>query len=122
MVPAEDRQGMTAAFHDAHNRRFGYRMDEEAVETVSVRLTATRPIDLPDLSEPSEGQDTTGRTRSANFDGEWIETPVVRRATIGAGTKVEGPCIIEFAEATAVIRPGWVGSVDKIGTVVVSRV
>ena len=121
-VPAEDPQNMTAAFHDAHNRRFGYRMDEESVETISVRLTVTRPIDLPDLSDPSEGQDTTARARSANFDGEWIETPVLQRDTIGAGTKVEGPCIIEFAEATAVIRPGWAGSVDEVGTVVVSRV
>jgi N-methylhydantoinase A len=121
-VPAEDPQAMTAAFHDAHDRRFGYRMDEEAVETVSVRLTATRPIDLPDLSDTSEGRDAPGEKRAANFDGEWIETPVVQRATIGAGTKVEGPCIIEFAEATAVIRPGWAGSVDEVGTVVVSRV
>jgi N-methylhydantoinase A len=121
-VPAEDLRDMTAAFHVAHERRFGYRMNEESVETVSVRLTATRPIEFPDLSDPSEGQDKPGRTRPANFDGEWIETPVVQRATIGAGTKVEGPCILEFDEATAVIRPGWTGIVDEVGTVVVSRV
>jgi N-methylhydantoinase A len=121
-VPAEEPNNMTAAFHEAHSRRFGYSMDEESVETVSVRLTATRPIDLPDLSDPSEGQDTIGRTRSANFDDGWIETPVLQRATLGPGTKVEGPCIIEFADATAVIRPGWAGRFDEVGTVVVSRV
>jgi N-methylhydantoinase A len=120
-VPAEHLRAMTAAFHDAHERRFGYRMTEEAVETVSVRLTATRPIELPDLSDTSRTRDERGKVCPANFDGEWIETPVLQRGTMGAGTKVEGPLIIEFPEATAVILPGWSGAVDEVGTVVVSR-
>ncbi|CAN5675717.1 hydantoinase/oxoprolinase family protein [soil metagenome] len=119
--PAGNLDEMTAAFHDAHERGFGYRMDEESVETVSVRLTATMPIELPDLSDPTSRSEAAGETRSALFDGEWTETPVLQRASMSAGTKVDGPCIVEFAEATAVIRPGWSGAVDSVGTLVVVR-
>ncbi|MPZ93260.1 MAG: hydantoinase/oxoprolinase family protein [Actinobacteria bacterium] len=120
-VPAGDLAAMTSAFHDAHERRFGYRMEDEPVETVGVRLTATTPIELPDLSDSPSALEESGETRAANFDGEWDQTPVLQRTMMGPGTKVEGPCIVEFAEATAVIRPGWAGAVDHVGTLVVSR-
>ncbi|HZK51165.1 MAG TPA: hydantoinase/oxoprolinase family protein, partial [Actinomycetota bacterium] len=120
-VPAGEVAAMTSAFHDAHERRFGYRMDEEPVDTVCVRLTATMPIELPDLSASSSALEGTGETRAANFDGKWTETPVFQRTMMGRGAEVDGPCIIEFAEATAVIRPGWSGVVDDVGTLVVSR-
>jgi N-methylhydantoinase A len=120
-VPAGDLAAMTSAFHDAHERRFGYHMEDEPVETVGVRLTATTPIELPDLSDSPSALEESGETRAANFDGEWDQTPVLQRTMMGAGTKVDGPCIVEFAEATAVIRPGWSGVVDEVGTLVVSR-
>jgi N-methylhydantoinase A len=97
-------------------------MTEEAVETVSVRLSATRPIELPDLTDSSRTHDEACKARAAHFDGEWIETPVFQRETMDAGTKVEGPCIVEFPEATGVIRPNWAGAIDEVGTLVVSRV
>ena len=120
-VPAGDIVAMSAAFHDAHERRFGYRMDEEPVDTVCVRLTATMPIELPDLRVSSSALEGTGETRAANFDGEWTETPVLHRNMMAPRTKVDGPCIVEFSEATAVIRPGWSGVVDDVGTMVVSQ-
>ena len=120
-VPAGDLAAMTAAFHEAHERRFGYRMEEETVETVGVRLTATMPIELPELSDSSPAPKGAGGTRAANFDGTWTETPVLKRTMMGPGATVDGPCIVEFAEATAVIRPGWSGVVDNVGTLVMSR-
>jgi N-methylhydantoinase A len=120
-VPAGDLAAMTSAFHDAHERRFGYRMEDEPVETVGVRLTATTPIELPVLSDSPAALEESGETRAANFDGECDQTPVLQRTMMGTGTKVYGPCIVEFAEATAVIRPGWSGVVDDVGTLVVSR-
>jgi N-methylhydantoinase A len=91
------------------------------VETVSVRLTATKPFELPDLSDQSSNQDEPSHAREANFDGDWIETPVLQRSSMTANTSIEGPCIVEFAEATAVVRPGWSGAVDSTGTLVVNR-
>ena len=44
------------------------------------------------------------------------------RARAGrAAARVEGPAIVEFAEATCVVRPGWAGAVDDAGTLVLER-
>ncbi len=40
---------------------------------------------------------------------------------MGAGAEVAGPAIVEFAEATCVVRPGWHGAMDEAGTLVLER-
>ena len=59
--------------------------------------------------------------RRANFDGDWQEVPVLRRAGMGEGFEVDGPAIVELAEATCVVRPGWSGAVDAAGTLVLEH-
>ncbi|MBD0353930.1 MAG: hydantoinase/oxoprolinase family protein [Rubrobacteraceae bacterium] len=108
-------------FHAAHERRYGYRMEDEPVELVNLRLTATVPVDKPELKEPPpEGEGEPGR-REANFDGEWQEVRVLDREQMGKGSEVVGPAIVEFRESTCVVRPGWHGVVDGVGTLVLER-
>jgi N-methylhydantoinase A len=40
---------------------------------------------------------------------------------MGRGSPVAGPAVVELAEATWLVRPGWRGSVDDVGTLVLSR-
>jgi N-methylhydantoinase A len=35
---------------------------------------------------------------------------------MGSGSEVTGPSVVEFAEATCLVRPGWSGVVDDVGT------
>ena len=109
-------------FHAAHERRYGYRMEDEPVELVNLRLIATVAVDKPELEEPEHQKDPaeSGR-REANFDGEWIEVPVLDRERMGRGSEVEGPAIVEFKESTCVVRPGWRGVVDGVGTLVLEK-
>jgi N-methylhydantoinase A len=108
-------------FHAAHEQRYGYRMDDEAVELVNLRLVATVPVDKPELDEtPQEGDAESGR-REANFGGDSYEVPVLDRGRMGEGSEVEGPAIVEFAESTCVVRPGWRGVVDGVGTLVLEK-
>ena len=72
------------------------------------------------VAEEAEGDAEAGERR-ANFDGDWSEVPVYRRAGMGEGFEVEGPAIVEFAEATCVVRPGWSGAIDSTGTLVLER-
>jgi N-methylhydantoinase A len=135
-VVADEPGALAARFHDAHARRYGWSMEDEVVELVNVRLTALRPGSKPELREPEADGPSQRRTsageapgtagprasrRRASFDGEWLEVDVVVRADLGAGSKVEGPAIVEFAEATCVLRPGWHGVVDHAGTLVLER-
>lgn len=62
----------------------------------------------------------SGRRRVC-VDGAWTEVDVHDRARMGAGSAVAGPAIVEFAEATCYVRPGWSGRVDDVGTLVLSR-
>jgi N-methylhydantoinase A len=108
-------------FHAAHERRYGYRMEDEPVELVNLRLIATVPVDKPTLKErPPEDEAESGR-REANFDGEWQEVPILDRERMGKGSEVVGPAIVEFKESTCVVRPGWQGLVDGVGTLVLEK-
>jgi N-methylhydantoinase A len=108
-------------FHAAHEQRYGYRMDDEEVELVNLRLISAVPVDKPELAEPPpDGGAESGR-REANFGGEWIEVPVFDRERMGEGSEVEGPAIVEFRESTCVVRQGWRGDIDNVGTLVLER-
>ncbi len=109
-------------FHAAHQRRYGYRMEDEAVELVNLRLTATVSVEKPKLEEPAPGEgDADRERREANFGGEWVEVPVLDRERMGRGSNVEGPAIVEFKESTCVVNPGWRGVVDNVGTLVLEK-
>src|SRR5215217_1417818 len=108
-------------FHAAHEQRYGYRMDDEEVELVNLRLISAVPVDKPELAEPPpDGGAESGR-REANFGGEWIEVPVFDRERMGEGSEVEGPAIVEFKESTCVVRQGWRGDIDNVGTLVLEK-
>jgi N-methylhydantoinase A len=120
-VDAGSFGGLEERFHAAHQQRYGYRMEDEAVELVNVRLISTVPVEKPELSEPEPEDDAQAGRREANFDGEWLEVSVLDRESVGVGSEVAGPEIVEFKESTCVVRPGWRGTVDGVGTLVLER-
>ena len=119
-VDAEPLEGLEERFHAAHERRYGYRTEHEPVELVNLRVVATVAVDKPALREPAAEDAEEGARRRASFDGEWVDVPVLARDRLGAGSTVAGPGIVEFAESTLVVRPGWSGRIDESGTLVLS--
>jgi N-methylhydantoinase A len=87
-IPAHEWE---TRFHDAHEERYGYRVDDAPVELVSLRLTATRPGAALDL-----------------------------RAD-GPPRRVAGPALIELDGATCFVGEGWHGQSDETGTLVLER-
>lgn len=120
-VEADALQKLEERFHAAHEQRYGYRMEDEALELVNLRLVATVAVQKPDLDEPELRDGVKAERRKANFDGEWKNVPVLDREAMGRGSGVEGPAIVEFREATCVVRPGWSGAVDGVGTLVLEK-
>ena len=111
-----DGPSLATAFVAAHERRYGYSLDGAAIEVVNLRLVATESTSRPSLEEPPRRGAGSSRSRRACFDGEWLDVPVFERTTMGAGSRVRGPALVEFPEATCVVRPGWGGAVDHVGT------
>jgi N-methylhydantoinase A len=58
-VPVGDLGILAERFHEAHERRHGYRMEDEPVEVVNVRVASVVPTEKPELAgepgEPIEG-------------------------------------------------------------------
>jgi N-methylhydantoinase A len=120
-VEAEDLEGIAARFHAAHERRYGYRMEDEVVELVNLRLVATVPREKPDLSEAPPPRDGSPTRRRAWVDGGWREIDVYDRAALGMGSELQGPAVVEFAESTLFVGPRWRATVDEIGTLDLER-
>ena len=121
-VDADDPPALADRFHNAHERRYGYRMEEEAIELVAVRVAATVEVAKPQLREEPRAEEPTPERRDVHVEDEgWAEVHVWRREALGAGSHVEGPALVEFPEATCVVAPGWSGAVDEAGTLVLER-
>ena len=120
-VEAEDFDELHALFHAEHERRYGYRMEEEMVELVNLRLVTTVPRDRPELHESHPHREASLVRRRASFDGGWQVIDVYDRAHLGVGSKFQGPAVVEFAESTLLVRPSWQATVDEVGTVHLER-
>jgi N-methylhydantoinase A len=96
-------------------------MDGEAIETVALRVVATVHVEKPSLREEPGETPSDPERRRMRVDEEWVEVPAYARDDLGAGSRLEGPCLVDFAEATLVVADGWSGRVDDAGTVVLER-
>lgn len=116
-------EGVLAAFHDEHERQYGYcYRDREVVEWVNLRVSAFGPITSPSPQPvgPGSGADPA-RTRPVFADGEWMEAPIHDRAMLGAGDAVAGPAVIEEFGSTTPILPGFSARVDDLGNLVIRK-
>ncbi|HVD38758.1 MAG TPA: hydantoinase/oxoprolinase family protein, partial [Solirubrobacterales bacterium] len=113
---APEPNELIEAFERAHDERYGHRDPEGEVVLVDVELALVAPGPAPRPVAAGEGV-VERSSRRVFFDGEWIETPVLRGEP-AAGSEAEGPVVFELPEATFVVAPGWSTSVDEHGTLV----
>jgi N-methylhydantoinase A len=116
-----DAADLIETFHRSHEARYGYRMDDEPVEVVSLRLAAFVGGAVPELRDEASTRESAIGTRRGWFDGDWRVVPVHDRRLMGPGSRVSGPTIVDFPEATCVVRPAWTGAVDEAGNLVLGR-
>ena len=107
-------------FHAVHERARGYRLGEEPIELVTLRLTATLPGETPEISHEGQSSEPVEQ-RDASFGGTFRETPVYERASVPVGVAIDGPAIFEGGESTVVVPPGWRTTVDGRGTIGMQR-
>jgi N-methylhydantoinase A len=55
------------------------------------------------------------QSRPLYADGRWRETRVLAREHLGADARIEGPAVVEQFDATTVIEPGAVATIDAVG-------
>ncbi|MDQ2051165.1 hydantoinase/oxoprolinase family protein [Natronolimnohabitans sp. A-GB9] len=117
-----DPAAVAQRFHEAHERAYGYAMDE-SIEVVNLRATATVPGTEPTVRHDGPGGALVG-TRDAHFPGSGTEprkTTVYDRDRLEAGATISGPAVLEQAESTTVVPPTWAGEILADGTLVMTR-
>jgi N-methylhydantoinase A len=121
-VPVDrfDPDRLAGRFGDAHERAYGYRL-EEPVEAVTLRVTATVGTDRPTPRHAGSGEALRGRREAVFPDTGRVEATVYDRGALGVGETVAGPAILEQPESTTVVPPAWRGRVRDDGTLAVER-
>jgi N-methylhydantoinase A len=114
-----------AAFHKAHERRYGYADAGRAAEVVNVRARLIGLTNQPQLDRPRGakrgGAASSVESRRALFGGRVFQTGVYDRTRISPGQKFVGPAIISEYSATTVVPPGWRGVVDSWGNLIFTQ-
>lgn len=112
-------------FAEEHARTYGFSDAHAPVEVVAVRAAVSSHITVGEVDDfevvgdraagNAEEQRSAGAgdlhvDRDVYFgpDHGWVPTQVLTsRAQVGVGSSVQGPVIIEEADATVVVPPGW---------------
>jgi N-methylhydantoinase A len=109
---------VVAAFHDKHERTYGYASRDDAVEIVAARLTSIGRVQKPamPMRETHDDSPLPVGTRSVYFEARGrIEASVYDRARLHPGNVVDGPAVIEQYDSCTLLPPGWRLRVDPIG-------
>ncbi|MCX6024188.1 MAG: hydantoinase/oxoprolinase family protein, partial [Chloroflexi bacterium] len=107
-----------AAFHQRHQERFGHSHPEQPVELVSLRLKAVgltdKPVFTPEPPGDADPASALLEERTVWFGGP-VRTQVYDRERLRPGHRIAGPALIEQLDASTVVPPGWAGTVDGYG-------
>jgi len=102
-----------AGFHQLHERLYGFRVPEEPVEVVNVRLRAVGRLHHERLAAPvgpkANGPIAAAGRRSVAFgpsESDRLDVPVYRRSDLIPGSEISGPAIVEQDDSTLLISPG----------------
>lgn len=114
--------GIEAAFNASHRARFRHGGVSGVVEIVNIRVVAERPAPPPALGRRAGiGRPTPG-SRRMTVRGERLRAQVWPLGELPPRTRIPGPAILAGPDATALVEPGWCGTVHSSGAVLVERV
>ncbi len=129
-VTAGDVEGngferLSQNFAEQHRQLFGYNIPDKAIEIVNFRVTCFGP--LPGIPWPERQTTNTAPKpighrqvahRSQSGRAKW---PIYRFESLGVGSIIAGPAIVEYPGSTLVIPPDWAANYDAYMNAVVTR-
>ena len=121
-------EAMAEGFHAAHEAEYGHRFKTGGVEIVNIRVMGVSVTkELPAPSQEGsvyELSEAVLETADVVFDvggkPETFPTPYYDREKLGAGQRIEGPCVIEQYDATIVVPPLFTATLDGSGNIVIA--
>ncbi len=112
-----------ASFISAHETAYGYASEDDPVEIVNVRLTASARL-YREAGKQAEGDEHSEpqpvAQRLVYFDADAaVEAQVYARSDLRAGHCINGPAIIEQLDTTTPVYPGDVAQVTAEGHLII---
>jgi len=119
----QTKGNIAAAFHRAHQARYGYAQTENAVEIVSARVRSSGIVDktrIPGLRRSVSKKIAKPHSLVATyFDRQEIRAAVYRREELDVGFGLRTPCIVAEYSATTVIPGNARAEIDERGNMVI---
>jgi N-methylhydantoinase A len=112
-------------FDQLHRSTFEHDRPDDPVELRGIAVTATVTRPAPVLGHPG-AESVNGSLREhrrvlLTGEGAPTEVPVYDRDRIAAGLTIEGPAILESADATAVVLTGQTARVHDTGSLLITE-
>lgn len=103
-------KALVAEFHHQHKRQYGYAATTSQVTIVNLRVVASGPMPLLKSLEVINKQDKLPEPklqRPVFFEevSDFVDTPIFERSSLGFGSEIYGPAIIEQLDSTTVVHP-----------------
>jgi N-methylhydantoinase A len=114
---------LRALFLETYRELYGHADPDGVIEIVTLRSIASGVTEKPAPQElaPGVGAASPIDVRAVRFRGSVSAWSVFDRQDLGASARFEGPAIVEEANATTIVLPGWKGSVDRWGNLRLTR-
>ena len=118
-----DPPGLAEAFHQEHERLYGFRDDGAPIELGTARLAILAPVGEVASTRLSAAQApaSSRSTRQLRVGATWMSAEVYDRSVLRAGHAFAGPAIVEQDDTTVVVPAGWAATVDVLGHLTLSR-
>jgi N-methylhydantoinase A len=124
-LTGQDLATITEAFHDLHEKAYGYARETEAVEFVNLRVVALGK--LPEFRVKQKTSETCKdpepiQIRDVTFGGWPLKTPVYSRDSLPEGVEIQGPAIVEQMDSTIALLPDFRAVSDRFGNLLIRNI
>jgi N-methylhydantoinase A len=110
-------------FHDRHRTTYGHASPDEPVQCVNLRVSAVgrlAPLDVTGAAPSGDGAPPPAREAYFKETGP-VRCDVLGRETVKPGVSRAGPLIVESADTTVVVPPGWRLTAEAGGLLVLEQ-
>jgi N-methylhydantoinase A len=116
------RAELQKAFEEAYWNRFEVELPE--IRAVLVNLDTAvvgsrKAVPLEALAATDGQPDTSKPKRAVWFEQVWLDTPIFERRNLPAGSRLQGPAVIEQLDTTIVVEPGNQLTADDLGNLII---
>ena len=124
----ELRTGGLAALTDEFDRQheqlftFAHGKDHEIVMIRAiVKARSSLTADLKEVGEKkTKLEDAKFHDTSFYYEKKWHDAVIYDRGKLGIGTVVSGPAVVVEMDSTTLILPGYAGTVDRVGNLLIN--